>query len=114
MVSKLRIDCSDLKYSIANAYDITNLTMIDDPAPIGLNDVKTACCGNETLTLTIPPSPIGVACSPQASVCENRDVFLFWDQYHPTEYASSIAALAFFTAGPEFVSPFNFSTLAQF
>ncbi|KAL1323257.1 hypothetical protein HN51_033609 [Arachis hypogaea] len=114
MVSKLRIDCSDLKYSVANAYDITNLTMIDDPAPIGLSDVKTACCGNETLTLTIPPSPIGVQCSPQASVCENRDVFLFWDQYHPTEYASSIAALAFFTAGPEFVSPFNFSTLAQF
>ncbi|MED6147218.1 hypothetical protein PIB30_042095 [Stylosanthes scabra] len=115
MLTKLRTDCSDLKYSIGNTYNITNLIMLQDPSPLGLEDVKTACCGNETLNpLTFPPTPIGVPCSPSASVCEDRDTFLFWDQYHPTEYASYIAALSFFTAGPQFVSPTNFSILAQF
>ncbi|MED6150299.1 hypothetical protein PIB30_071068 [Stylosanthes scabra] len=115
MLKKLRTDCSDLKYSIGNTFNITNLIMLQDPSPLGLEDVKIACCGNETLNpLTFPPSPIGVPCSPSASVCEDRDTFLFWDQYHPTEYASYIAALSFFTAGPEFVSPTNFSILAQF
>ncbi|XP_057731224.1 GDSL esterase/lipase At5g37690-like isoform X3 [Arachis stenosperma] len=72
----------------------------------GLSDVATACCGNQTLTG-------GTPCSPNATVCEFRHKFLFWDRHHPTEYGSQLAANDLFNGGSEFVSPFNLSTLVQ-
>jgi len=47
-----------------------------------------------------------------ANLCKNRDDFLFWDWFHPTEKASELAAVTLFTGGKEFVSPKNFGQLA--
>ncbi|KAJ1376879.1 SGNH hydrolase superfamily [Sesbania bispinosa] len=94
-----------MKYSLGNTYLIT-YRMIDNPSPFRLDDVKSACCGNQTVT-------DGVSCSPEAQVCENRSVFLFWDQYHPTEYACKLAAITIYRGGSEYVAPTNFSLLVQ-
>ncbi|QHO48847.1 GDSL esterase/lipase [Arachis hypogaea] len=95
----------EFNFSFGNTYSITT-EMINNPASLGLSDVATACCGNQTLTGGIP-------CSPNATVCEFRHKFLFWDRHHPTEYGSQLAANDLFNGGSEFVSPFNLSTLVQ-
>ncbi|XP_029147484.1 GDSL esterase/lipase At5g37690-like [Arachis hypogaea] len=95
----------EFKFSFGNTYSITT-GMINNPASLGLSDVATACCGNQTLTS-------GTPCSPNATVCEFRHKFLFWDRHHPTEYGSQLAANDLFNGGSEFASPFNLSTLVQ-
>ena len=72
-----------------------------------IQDVKSACCGNQTL------KDGGVPCSPDAKVCENRSHFLFWDQYHPSEFACTLAAHSLCNGESPYVSPINFSVLFQ-
>ncbi|KAK3018051.1 hypothetical protein RJ639_005176 [Escallonia herrerae] len=91
-----------VKYSLANAYHMT-MSIIDNPIANGFKDVKTACCGNGT-----------VACKEGSNLCANRNDYLFWDWFHPTQAASELAALTLaFAEGPEFVKPVNFSQLAR-
>ncbi|KAK2988255.1 hypothetical protein RJ640_028639 [Escallonia rubra] len=91
-----------VKYSLANAYHMT-MSIIDNPIANGFKDVKTACCGNGT-----------VACKEGSNLCANRNDYLFWDWFHPTQAASELAALTLaFAEGPEFVKPMNFSQLAR-
>ncbi|KAK5784551.1 hypothetical protein PVK06_039077 [Gossypium arboreum] len=66
----------------------------------GLRDITSACCGNGTY-----------ACNQTASFCSNRDEYLFWDQFHPTQRVSELAALTLFGGSESFVAPMNFSQL---
>jgi prepilin-type processing-associated H-X9-DG protein len=45
-------------------------------------------------------------------VCPNRRNYLFWDGFHPTETASSEAALALFADPGMYVHPINITRLA--
>ncbi|KAE8659444.1 signal recognition particle 43 kDa protein [Hibiscus syriacus] len=67
-------------------------------------DVKTACCGNGTLNAQ-------GFCTPKANLCSNRDEYLFWDMFHPTQAASKLAAFTLYGGERRFVSPINFSQL---
>lgn len=68
----------------------------------GFKDIKTACCGDETT-----PCKLG------AKLCSNRDKYLFWDEYHPTQAASDMAAqILVYSEAAEFVTPMNFNQLA--
>lgn len=70
-------------------------------------DVKTACCGNKT--------ELGLGdCTKGAHLCTNRDDYLFWDAFHPSQKASKLAAnILVFGEEPEYVSPINFSCLRR-
>lgn len=74
---------------------------------IGFKDVKTACCGNHTQQ--------GISdCKKGGYVCPNRDEYLFWDAYHPSQAAVKLAARELvFGEDPKFVTPINFSTLKR-
>ncbi|KAF9621490.1 hypothetical protein IFM89_021794 [Coptis chinensis] len=48
-----------------------------------------------------------------AKLCSNRDEYLFWDLYHPTQAAAKLAARTLYEGGPEFVTPINFKELAE-
>ncbi|KAF7017790.1 hypothetical protein CFC21_031164 [Triticum aestivum] len=66
--------------------------------------VDTACCAG--------PGPFGVGlCNTSATLCPSRADFLFWDSFHPTEYASGLAASALFNDPGEFVRPINVGQL---
>lgn len=74
---------------------------------LGFKDTQSACCGNGQLNAAIPCMH-----SLNPNLCANRNEYLFWDLYHPTEYASRLAALTLYGAGKRFVAPMNFSQLA--
>ncbi|KAG5108408.1 hypothetical protein AAZX31_16G108200 [Glycine max] len=105
VLENLSSEFPGMKYSLGNSYAIT-YDMINNPDPLHLSNVTSACCGNETVI-------DGVPCGSDTQVCENRSQFLFWDQYHPTEHASRIAAHKLYSGGKEYVAPMNFSLLVQ-
>lgn len=67
--------------------------------------VDKACCGGGLLNAE-------KGCSPKANLCSSRNNYLFWDLYHPTQYASELAAMTLYNGGPQFVTPINFAQLA--
>ena len=70
-----------------------------------LTVVDTACCAG--------PGPFGLGlCNTTATLCPNRTDFVFWDSFHPTEYASGLAASALFADSGNFVRPINVGQLA--
>ncbi|XP_024978454.1 GDSL esterase/lipase LTL1-like [Cynara cardunculus var. scolymus] len=94
------------KYSLGNTYAMT-MNVIDNPRGNRFKEVKTACCGSGPFN--------GVTgCEVGANLCAKRSDFLFWDQFHPTETASELAALTLvYGEGSEYVTPMNFSSLAM-
>ncbi|MBA0686578.1 hypothetical protein Goari_014176 [Gossypium aridum] len=99
LLEKLSSQVPDLRYSLANTYLMTT-GMMENMFAFGLRDITSACCGNGTY-----------ACNQTASFCSNRDEYLFWDQFHPTQRVSELAALTLFGGSESFVAPMNFSQL---
>ncbi|KAL4577741.1 hypothetical protein LXL04_013854 [Taraxacum kok-saghyz] len=102
LLQNLSSTLEGFKYSLGNAY---NMTMNIIEKHFGFKDVKAACCGNHTQQ--------GISdCKKGGYLCPNRDDYLFWDAYHPSQAAAKLAADALvFGEDPEFVTPINFSTL---
>lgn len=74
---------------------------------IGFVEVEAACCGTG-------PYKGWFKCTENSDLCKKRDEYLFWDWFHPTQRASEMAALSLlYATGQEFVTPINFTTLAN-
>ncbi|PON49975.1 Lipase [Parasponia andersonii] len=95
-----------MKYTLAKSYDMT-LALIRDPVTFSFKDTKSACCGNGGKLNAEQP------CKPDSKLCEDRSVMLFWDQFHPTEAAYKLAAMALYGGGAQHVSPMNIGQLAE-
>ncbi|KAK6922533.1 GDSL lipase/esterase [Dillenia turbinata] len=138
LLQNMSSQLTGMKYSLGNAYEMT-MNIIQNPlasgehfhmlfalfprcvktSPMsmtydkcfsnalatGFNVVDAACCGNGTLNAEQP-------CTVYANLCPNRNKYLFWDRYHPTQVASRLAALTLYGGGRKFVTPMNFSQLA--
>ncbi|OMO83452.1 Lipase, GDSL [Corchorus olitorius] len=102
LLKKLSSEFRDMRYSLGNTYLMTT-TMMEDMYAFGFKDISSACCGNGTYP-----------CNQTATLCANRDEYLFWDRFHPSQRASELAALTLFGASQSFVSPMNFSQLLGF
>ncbi|KAK1432594.1 hypothetical protein QVD17_09491 [Tagetes erecta] len=103
VLTELSLMLEGFKFSLGNMYTVT-MNVIDNPRGNGFKEVKSACCGNGTTD-----------CEVGVTLCSNRDDYLFWDKFHPTEKASELAALALvYGEGSEYVTPMNFSSLAMY
>ncbi|KAG8497653.1 hypothetical protein CXB51_008899 [Gossypium anomalum] len=89
----------EMKYSVGNTFLMTGV-LTGDMLAFGLKNIAAACCGNGTY-----------GCNQTASFCSNRDEYLFWDQFHPTQRASELVALTLFGAAEPIMVPMNFSQL---
>ncbi|XP_004289056.1 PREDICTED: GDSL esterase/lipase At5g33370-like [Fragaria vesca subsp. vesca] len=105
LLKKLSSELKGMKYSLGNSYEMT-MSIIQDPYAFGFKDVQSACCGSGTLN---GESPCVIYYNP--NLCSNRNEFLFWDLYHPTEFASQLAARTLYGAGTRYMTPMNFSQL---
>ncbi|EXC35275.1 GDSL esterase/lipase [Morus notabilis] len=94
-----------MKYSIAKSYDMT-LSVLNDPLSYNFKDGKSACCGNGGRLNAEE------RCKPDSKVCKDRNALLFWDQFHPTEVAFKLAAMALYGGGDQHIAPMNISQLA--
>ncbi|CAI9761329.1 unnamed protein product [Fraxinus pennsylvanica] len=87
----------------ANAVQMQN-NFISNPQGFGFVTAKMACCGQG------PNNGVGV-CTPESNLCPNREVYAFWDPFHPTERANKIIVSTLFTGSEEYMTPMNLSTI---
>ncbi|CAM0956920.1 unnamed protein product [Alopecurus aequalis] len=92
-------------YIAANSFRV-HFDFITDPASYGFKTAKEACCGQG------PNNGVGL-CTVASHMCANRDEYVFWDAYHPTERANRIIVSQFMTGSSEYITPFNLSTVLQ-
>ncbi|XP_030524036.1 GDSL esterase/lipase At1g71250-like [Rhodamnia argentea] len=94
-------------YSLGDTYTMTSI-VLKEPLAFGIENIEEACCGSGLLDAE---KPCYIADRP--NLCPNRSKYLFWDLYHPTQYAAHLAAITLFTGDPSLVAPMNFSQLVQ-
>jgi phospholipase/lecithinase/hemolysin len=79
---------------------------IDDPHAYGFASATVACCGQG------PYNGIGI-CTMVSSLCADRDQFVFWDAFHPTERANKLIAQQYVSGTTDYISPMNLSTIIK-
>ncbi|KAI3776370.1 hypothetical protein L1987_46148 [Smallanthus sonchifolius] len=82
----------------------TNIDFISNPGRYGFVTSKVACCGQG------PYNGLGL-CTRLSNVCRNRDVYAFWDAFHPSERANRIIVQQILTGSSNYMSPMNLSTI---
>ncbi|XP_058096447.1 GDSL esterase/lipase At1g74460-like isoform X2 [Magnolia sinica] len=71
-------------FKYGDAYDVVQ-DVIANPHKYGMKNTEAPCCtlGKIRPTLT---------CTPLSTLCSDRSLYAFWDEYHPTERANEIVA----------------------
>ncbi|XAR58693.1 Triacylglycerol lipase [Bertholletia excelsa] len=77
---------------------------IDNPRAFGFVTSKMACCGQG------PNNGLGV-CTPSSNICPDRNLYAFWDPFHPTERANRYIVQQMMNGSREYMSPMNLSTI---
>ncbi|KAK4261671.1 hypothetical protein QN277_004634 [Acacia crassicarpa] len=106
-LEKLRYDLRDFKYSFGNSFEMSS-AVLKGPAKFGIKETNKACCGVGKLN---GEGPCLKAIN--AELCEDRNEFLFWDWFNPTDKTSKLAASSLFDGPSNFAFPINFRQLAH-
>ncbi|XP_024970273.1 GDSL esterase/lipase At5g33370-like [Cynara cardunculus var. scolymus] len=75
-----------------------------NPTAYGFVTAKMACCGQG------PYNGIGL-CTPMSNLCSNRDLYVFWDAFHPSEKANRLIVDQIMIGSNEYMNPMNLSTI---
>ncbi|XP_009589092.1 GDSL esterase/lipase At4g28780-like [Nicotiana tomentosiformis] len=103
MIQSLNQELGSDIFVAANAVDMQN-DFIRDPQAFGFITSKVACCGQG------PYNGVGI-CTAASNLCPNRDLYAFWDPFHPTERANKIIVQTIFTGSDKYMTPMNLSTI---
>nr|AKR18896.1 GDSL-like lipase/acylhydrolase [Oryza longistaminata] len=101
----LSVSFSGFKYSIGSSHAVVQ-SIMKHPQRLGFKEVTTACCGSGKFNGES-------GCTPNATLCDNRHDYLFWDLLHPTHATSKIAAAAIYNGSVRFAAPINFRQLVD-
>lgn len=82
----------------------TSIDFVSDPARYGFVTSKIACCGQG------PYNGIGL-CTPMSNLCPNREIYAFWDPFHPSEKANRLIVQQIVNGNINYMSPMNLSTI---
>ncbi|XP_057837767.1 GDSL esterase/lipase At5g33370 isoform X1 [Cryptomeria japonica] len=99
VVNRLNDEASAQVFTFSDNYS-TNMGLFSDPAAYGFVNTADACCGQGSY------NGVGL-CTAASSLCRNRDAYLFWDNYHPSEKANRIIVDEFFEGSSSVMSPLN-------
>ncbi|GMH04390.1 hypothetical protein Nepgr_006229 [Nepenthes gracilis] len=88
-----------------NIYDRFS-DMVANPSNYGFTAADKACCGNGR-------NGGELTCLPLQQPCENRNQYIFWDPFHPTQAANAIIASCSYTQYATDCVPINIYQLAQ-
>lgn len=92
-----------MRYSHANVFAMLS-DVISDPSSFGYAKVDTACCGGGRLNAA-------ESCTVNATLCTNRNDYLFWDSVHPTQVAADLVATNAFNGSRRYTTPINIQEL---
>ena len=101
----LSVSLGGLKYSIGSSHAVVQ-SIMKHPQRLGFKEVTMACCGSGKFNGKS-------GCTPNATLCDNRHEYLFWDLLHPTHATSKLAAAAIYNGSLHFAAPINFRQLAE-
>lgn len=107
MLHDLSLELPGMNYSFVDSIKMTAWVLNNPSTPTyNFTVLDTACCGS---------GPFGsYGCNFSATLCPNRSNHLFWDEYHPTDAASGIAAnLMFGDTSGVLASPINVHQLVE-
>nr|GMD69100.1 GDSL esterase/lipase At4g28780-like [Ipomoea batatas] len=103
MIQNLNQELGSTVFVAVNAQQMQN-DFIHNPQAYGFITSKVACCGQG------PYNGIGL-CTPMSNICPNRDEYVFWDAFHPSERANSIIVRSILTGTDKYMVPMNLSTI---
>ncbi|KAI3461016.1 hypothetical protein Pfo_017679 [Paulownia fortunei] len=103
MIAGLNQELGSDIFVAANTMQMQN-DFINNPQAFGFITSKVACCGQG------PYNGVGI-CTALSNLCPNRDLYAFWDPFHPTERANKIIVQTIFTGSEKYMSPMNLSTI---
>uniref|UniRef100_A0A2N9HNQ1 Uncharacterized protein n=1 Tax=Fagus sylvatica TaxID=28930 RepID=A0A2N9HNQ1_FAGSY len=103
MIQQLNSELGADVFVSANAFDM-NMNFINSPQTYGFVTSKVACCGQG------PYNGLGT-CNPLSNLCPNRNTYVFWDAFHPSERANRLIVQQIMTGSNEYMNPMNLSTI---
>ncbi|XP_050224387.1 GDSL esterase/lipase At5g33370-like [Mercurialis annua] len=81
-----------------------HMDFVNNPQAYGFTTSKVACCGQG------PYNGLGL-CTPASNLCPNRDLYAFWDAFHPSEKANRLIVEGIFSGSTNYMVPMNLSTI---
>ncbi|XP_009793810.1 GDSL esterase/lipase At1g71691-like [Nicotiana tabacum] len=89
--------------------DIRNMfqDLLTNYRQYGFSEINNGCCG-------VGRNRGQITCLPFQTPCQNREQFIFWDAFHPTEAVNILFGRKAFNGGPDVVYPINIQQLATF
>ncbi|EYU19868.1 hypothetical protein ABFS82_06G080500 [Erythranthe guttata] len=91
---------------IAANTQLMNNDFIRNPQAFGFTTSKVACCGQG------PYNGLGL-CTQLSNLCPNRDVYAFWDAFHPSERANRLIVDQIMTGSLQYMNPMNLTTIME-
>ncbi|RVW98047.1 GDSL esterase/lipase 7 [Vitis vinifera] len=88
-----------------NIYNIFS-NMVRDPSKYGFTVPNSACCGNGRYGGDL-------TCLPLEQPCKNRDQYIFWDSFHPTQAVNAMIAESCYTESGTECYPISIYQLAK-
>ncbi|XP_034911645.1 GDSL esterase/lipase At5g18430-like [Populus alba] len=82
----------------------SHLDFISNPQAFGFTTTKTACCGQG------PYNGLGL-CTAASNLCPNRELYAFWDAFHPSEKANRLIVEQIYSGTTKYMDPMNLSTI---
>ncbi|XP_066343594.1 GDSL esterase/lipase At4g16230-like [Miscanthus floridulus] len=104
MLEDISGELPGMNYSLVDSIKMVE-SVLEKPSTPSFNFtvLDTACCGEGQFGAS--------GCNFSAPLCPSRSNHLFWDNYHPTEAVSQIAAKIIFGGNGTFVHPVNVQQL---
>ncbi|KAI9185664.1 hypothetical protein LWI28_009329 [Acer negundo] len=81
-----------------------HMDFIGDPQAYGFTTSKVACCGQG------PNNGLGL-CTELSNLCRDREQYVFWDSFHPSEKANKIIVQLIMTGSTKYMNPMNLSSI---
>lgn len=101
----LSLSFQGLRYSVGSSHAVVQ-SIMKHPQRLGFKDTTNACCGSGRFNGKS-------GCTPNATLCDNRHEYLFWDLLHPTHATSKLAAAAIYNGSLHYAAPINFRQLVE-
>ncbi|XP_062160830.1 GDSL esterase/lipase At5g45670-like [Alnus glutinosa] len=106
LVNELNSNFADARFILVDSYGIFQ-EIINSPSSFGFRVTNTGCCG-------VGRNNGQITCLPLQTPCPNRDEYLFWDAFHPTEAGNAIIGRRAYSAQSASDSyPIDINRLAQ-